>query len=374
MIDLGSIRYECFIYPDFFSEVAAVYANPASMKLASEEELRSALTKVSAFYYQQFNVNFHSHPSIVIMTAGVPTEILLCLGIVNTGDRVALCDPSDPIFHRAATLSSAIIVPVPISERTDYLPTHELVDEERVGKLKLKFLNYPHNPTGAVADFSFFEAQVKAASKGDYLICHRRGFAGVHRKSYFHPSILQSPAARKVAIESFGFNLGFGLPRGMLEIAAGSPDAIAILREMNFALSNGIPLYILKLIETAIDYFEPVSKATGEKIGINAEILAYELQKLHWRIYPYKGTPFLWASHPRRKSSIDLTRVLLRRAGIMCLPGIIFGGNGEGYVRFSLTASEAEIADAAKRIGKSLHPIRTGKAIINKRIREIRNG
>jgi len=94
MIDLGSIRYECFIYPDFFSEVAAVYANPASMKLASEEELRSALTKVSAFYYQQFNVNFHSHPSIVIMTAGVPTEILLCLGIVNTGDRVAL------VIHR----------------------------------------------------------------------------------------------------------------------------------------------------------------------------------------------------------------------------------------------------------------------------------
>ena len=360
--------------PEFSGEAGAILGNPALRGPAIPVELTDLHRKLSSFYKVQFGVKLHHRSSFAVMTAGIPTEILLCLGLINPGDKVAICDPSHPVFPKAAGLSSASITSIPVSERTDYLPLPELQEAVTGEKIKLRFLNYPHNPSGAAADSNFFDRQVKAASKSDYLLCNRLGFCGVSKGENPHPSILQSPGARKVAVELMSFDLGFGLPEGMLEIAIGSPDTIAILKEMNSLVYELFPLYILKLFEVVLGHYADAAGEAAEKIKTNAEILSEGLRKLGWRTSVFKGAPFLWATHPYRKSSLSLSRVMLQRTGVVIVPGIRFGENGEGFVRFSLTATEAEIANALNRISKSLHPIKTGKAIFNKRIREIKNG
>gem|GEM_PF-3020635 len=374
IIDLGEIKYEAFADAGFSGEAGALLGNTDMRRKATREEVRETIKLLADFYYDKFNVKLHRRSSITIITPFVPSEILLSLSIINPNDGIALCNPCDPVFRNAAALSSGSVVSVPISERTDFLPPIISEMENAKHKLKLNFINYPHNPTGAVADLDFFNRQIKAASDGDYLLCHRLGFTGT-AIGYSRPtSMLEATGSKKVGLELFGFNLGFGLPKRMLEIAVGSPDAISILKEINFILNGNSSLYILKLMESAINHYENATTEAAKKIKTNAEILSDGLKGLGWRTYIHKGSPFIWASHPKRKSSLNLSKTLFDRAGIIISPGIRFGENGEGAVRFSLTASEAEIASAVKRISRTLHPIKRGKSLIDKRIKKFRDG
>ncbi|MCP4632985.1 MAG: aminotransferase class I/II-fold pyridoxal phosphate-dependent enzyme [candidate division Zixibacteria bacterium] len=374
IIELGMVRSEFFADPDFSGEAGAILGNPGLRRQATPDEIADIRKKTAHFYFKQTGVKLNHWSSFAFISVDIPTEYLLCLGLINPGDNVAVCNPSDPTFCKALSLSSANIIYQTVSERTDYLPIPELPDLKTDERIKLKFLNFPHNPTGAVADTNFFDRQAKAASKGDYLICHRWGFRGLTNNSHPHPSLLQSPGTKKVAVELLGFNLGFGLKPGMLEIAVGSPDAIAVIKEIDSLISEQTPFYKLKLLDSAIRHCSTAESKAAEMIKTNANILTEGLKKFGWRTFLHKGAPFLWASHPRRKSSLNLSRILLKRSGIMVTPGSAFGENGEGFIRFALTATEGDIHEALARISKSLHPIKTGKLEIDKRIKELRDG
>ncbi|MBD3233925.1 MAG: aminotransferase class I/II-fold pyridoxal phosphate-dependent enzyme [candidate division Zixibacteria bacterium] len=369
VIELSSVRCELFSNPDFAGEAGGIIGNPGLRRGATKAEIVDAYKYIAEFYVKQFGIKLNHRTSIAIITAGIPSEMLISLGLVNPGDKIAVCDPASIVFRNAATMAGASVSSIPVNERTDYLASSSITDRRVERNLKIKFLNYPHIPSGAAADSSFFDAQVKAAAKGNYLLCHRWGSLAINRGRYSHPSIFHSSGAKKVGIEFTGFDIGYGFQKGLLEFAVGSPDAIAIIKEMNSAVCRDIPFFILKLFYSAIDHYETIAKETSERIKINADILSSGLKKLGWSVYNSKGTPFVWVKHPRRRSSVNLARSLWRRAGISVIPGVKFGDNGEGYIRIALTGTEQELEEAINRIAKVLHPIKSGKNMIDKRLK-----
>ncbi len=369
VIDLSSVRSELFSSPDFAGEAGGIIGNPGLRRAATKAEVLETYKYTAEFYVKQFGIKLNHRTSIAIITAGIPSEMLISLGLVDPGDKIAVCDPSSIVFRNAATVAGASIYSIPVNERTDYLASSSLTDRRMERSLKIKFLNYPHTPTGAAADSSFFDTQVKAAAKDNYLLCHRWGSIAINSGAYSHPSIFHSRGAKKVGIEFTGFDIGYGFQEGLLEIAVGSPDAIAIIKEMNGVVCRDIPFFILKLFCSAIDHYQAVATETSDRIKVNADIVSSGLKRLGWFVYNNKGAPFLWVKHPRRRSSVNLARSLWRRAGISVIPGLKFGDNGEGYIRISLTASEQELDEAINRIARVLHPIKSGKDMIDKRLK-----
>lgn len=374
IIDLGDVRSELFAHPDFSGEAGAILGSPALRRNAAVEELYTLYEKLSKFYRARHNIKLNPKTSFTLLSAGLPGELMLCQGLINPKDEVVITDPSSPVFMQAAVLASASVITIPASERTDYLPMPELPELEKHRKIKLKFINYPHNPTGAAADKSYFNRLIKTASEGDYLICHRAGFSGLNHDSTEHPSILESPGSRKTAVELIGFDLGFGLRNHHLQFAAGSPDAISVLNETNSLFGETAPYYLVRLMETALDYYDDALNKYTEIIKSNAELLSTGLRALGWKTFIFKGAPYIWAAHPRRTNSLNLAQAMFKRTGVLVQPGVRFGENGEGYLRFSLTAEKNELLEALERITRNFHPIQSGKKKISDIIREYRNG
>jgi len=339
LIDLGSIA------PELMDKIVEPAARPANI-FADKEALAGLKRKIVEKHLPLSSAGIDPEKELAITPGIGMTASLLTLSTLNPGDTAACPDPGPQYFRTAICLADAIPCPYPLAERNDYIPNISSLTEPPERKLKMLFLNYPHNPTTSSADFYFYRDLLRAINFENILV--------VSDCAYIHPgdrdavSILQAKGAKKMAVELHSFSTTFGIDG--LGFAVGHRDVIATLEGLLEALEYIPDAYRVQLAATALDRSVEIFDRRSESLKGRRETAAARLKELGWRIRAGEQTPFMWVRPTAKSSSLAFSRRLITKAGVRLAPGTDFGEAGEGWQRLTLHPDRAIMAEALERI------------------------
>jgi alanine-synthesizing transaminase len=288
---------------------------------------------------------------------GLSHFVLMTIG---PGD-VALCpDPAYPIHQYSVIIAGGDLRQVPLTPDADFIANLEEEIARTWPRPKMLLLSFPHNPTTTVVDRSFFERIVEFAREHDLMVLHDFAYAEVCFDGYQAPSILEVPGAKDVAIEFTSLSKSHSMAGWRVGFACGNRDMIHALARIKSYLDYGMPQAIQIGAIVALRGPQDIVVHNAEQYRLRRDALIEALRQPGdgaWKIEKPLGTMFVWAPIPepfRALGSLEFSKRLLREAKVAVSPGLGFGPNGEGYVRFALVENRHRIRQAARGIRRFL--------------------
>jgi len=275
------------------------------------------------------------------------------LAFIDPGNFSLMPDPGYPVYKTATLFANGFPYIMPLLEENDFLPDLEKIDEEIAQKAKLMFINYPNNPTAAIADELFFEKVVKFAKKYDILVCHDFAYSEMTFDGYKANSFLEVDGAKEVGVEFHSLSKTYNMTGWRLGFAVGNKDAISALSIIKTNIDSGAFKAIqqagIEALTGPQDNIEKMNKIyTGRR-----NVVINGLNKLGWDLKPTKATFYIWLPTLNKMSSMEFSNLLLEKTGIIVTPGIGYRDYGERYVRIALTVEEKRLEEAIERMEKA---------------------
>lgn len=309
---------------------------------------------VAQWYQNRFGVSLDPGKEILPVMGSQDGLAHLGLAYLNPGDIALVPDPGYPVYTASVVLAGGVKYPLPLKEENNFLPDFQSIPQDVAQAAKLMFLNYPNNPIAAVASLDFFAEAVEFARRYNIIICHDLAYSELAYDGYEPPSILEVPAAKDVSIEFHSFSKTFCMAGCRLGFVVGNEDIIQGLE----TVKSNVDFGVFKPVQLA-----GIAALTGSNEWVKKNALTYQrrrdilvdgLSSLGWSIPKPKASMFLWAPLPwGYRSSKQFALDLLERAGVVVVPGIAFGENGEGYVRMALVGDDGLLEEAVERIGRA---------------------
>jgi len=288
----------------------------------------------------------------ILVTIGSKEAIAhLPLAIVNPGDSVLIPDPGYPVYYSSAVFAGASCVRLPLAEERGFLPALDGLDPRTLSGARLLFLNYPNNPTAAVAGERFRREAIE--------FCGARGIALASDAAYGEiwydePAVPFFPEARGAGIpyiEFFSFSKTFSITGWRIGFAIGSPEIIAALSQLKNNIDSGVFGAIQEAVaETMDNHYEKIMTGIRLAYRERRDILAGSLARAGFVFTPPPATFYFWVRTPGGRGSMEFCRDLLEECGVVATPGIGFGERGEGYFRLSITAATETVREAGRKI------------------------
>ncbi len=325
---------------------------PSSM---GEQDFREA---VQRWYKVRFNLDFDANDEVTNLIGGKEGVANIARVFVNPGDIVLCPNPGYPVYENGATkLCDGKPHLTPLLEENNFLPDFDAIDMEILKKTKLMYLNYPNNPTGAIAPKEFLKKAVDYAEDYQFLIVYDNPYSEFTYEDYIAPSLLeidQNHVEINSASKMFcmtGFRCGW---------AVGHRDIIKGIRNVKSHIDSGCPRFIQKAVVKGLNEYvskekPKIVKETIKTYEIRRDVLIRGLNNIGWETKKPKATFFVWTHIPEGETdSLDFVKKLIDE-GVILTPGIGFGKFGEGYVRFALTQPVDKIREALERIERILN-------------------
>lgn len=306
----------------------------------------------------------------VLVTAGSKTPLFHApLACCDPGDVVLVPDPSLPTYRIGAYLAGAETVTLPLPAASGHLPDLGAVPAAAARRTRLVFLNYPNNPTGAVAPPEFFAEAVAFARHHGALLCHDFSYGESGHGGYRPPSLLQAKGARDVAVEVLSWSDAFGVPGWRLGAVVGDAEAVGALARVEGHAAAGVFPAVQRAGSILLDTLGRSNFLAdkGEAYRLRRDRMLAALAAAGWPTRTPRATPFLWIPCRSGTSSRQEAAWILERTGVLLTPGTGFGAGGEGFLRLSLAAAEPVLTEAAerlRRLGQTDQP-EAGAAALN---------
>ena len=310
------------------------------------------LKQAAQWFYNRYGVEVTTD-QMVLLIGSKEGLAHLCWAYIDPGDIALIPDPNYTVPKVQTLLAGGQPYLMPLTIENNFLPDLTAIPTDVAKAAKLLFLNYPHNPTGAIAPLSFFNDAVRFAKEYDLLICNDCAYAEVGYDGYQPPSILQAEGAMDFAIETHSLSKTFNMTGWRIGFAVGNKEGITTLNRMKSNIDS--------------KQFAAISRTAGWALlnASNADTLAlYDLRRkrlidglnsLGWKLdYPKAGF-FIWIPVPKGYTSMTFAKVLLEKAGVLVIPGLGYGELGDGYVRMSLTINGDK---AGERVDEAIRRIR----------------
>ncbi|WP_226675623.1 pyridoxal phosphate-dependent aminotransferase [Mesobacillus jeotgali] len=324
--------------------------NPANHKYSPFRGLSSLKEAAAAFYKREYGVNLDPEEEIAILFGGKAglVEIPQCL--LNPGDTILVPDPGYPDYLSGVELAKAKMVTMPLREENDFLPVYAELSAEDLNQAKLMFLNYPNNPTGAVAHQEFFDQTIELARKNEICVVHDFAYGAIGFDGKRPQSFLQSDGAKDVGIEIYTLSKTYNMAGWRVGFAAGNKSVIAAINllqdHMYVSLFGAVQ-------EAAAEALLGPQECVAELNALyesRRNVLIDGLKNIGWHVTAPKGSFFAWLKVPEHFTSVEFADFLLEKAHIAVAPGVGFGEHGEGFVRVGLLSSEERLQEAVSRI------------------------
>lgn len=303
------------------------------------------------FYERRYGVTLAENQ--VVITNGSKDAIAqFAMGILNPGDIGIAPVPGYPTYNIGHTFASAVTYQVPLLRQNDFLVDFEAIPHEIRRQAKILWINYPNNPTTAVAPMDFFVRAVEFGRRNNILIAHDSAYSENTYDGYQAPSILQVPGAEDIAVEFFSLSKGFNMTGWRAGCVVGNPSAVAALSKVKDNTDNGslraIQFAAAKALDMAEELFPPINAVYQRR----RDLVVDTLNKAGWNLEKPKATIYIWAPVPEKYkgSSAAFATELLDKTGVVITPGLGYGQWGEGYFRISLTYPDAVLKEAIGRI------------------------
>lgn len=354
IIDLG----ELFFDPSLREVILSSFSLKTEEIFAPLDlQIWTALKKqIADWLEQKYQVRLNPENEIFPFAGNKKIIYDLFLSFLNPGELVAIPDPCDPIDKGGCIFAGGEVVTLPLWERNDYLPnlkTFSFAPKENAGNFpKILFLNYPHNPTGAVADPEFFKELVQWASKRNILLVNDASYNEICYDGYPPTCLLQVKGAKKMGAELFLFSPLTGIEFGFL---AGNKQIISQIEATEKLFGYQLSHIISQLGLVILKNYSCIAEQNNSEFAKRKEALMEGFSNLGWKAKKPKAGPFIWVKVPPRYSSVGFARMLLRKAGVLVSPGFGFGEHGEGYIRIALNHPVSELKEALERIRQHSH-------------------
>lgn len=300
---------------------------------------------IAKWFLKRFGVKLNPEKEILVLIGSKEGIAHLPLALINPGEKVLYTTPGYPVYKSATELAGGIAVSVPLKCENQFLPNLSKVKE----KGKLFFFNYPNNPTSSHAPFSFFEELVHWAKKQKTILCHDAAYSEIYFGKESTRSLLEVPEAKNIAIEFHSLSKTFNMTGWRVGWACGNEKLIEALGKVKTNIDSGQFLAIQHAAAAALEKGDSFIQKQRELFRTRRDLLVPHLKKLKLDVFPGEATFYVWAKIASSFSSIEFSGLLLNKLGIVTTPGIGFGQEGEGYIRFSLTLPEKHIQEAINR-------------------------
>nr|MBA2601669.1 aminotransferase class I/II-fold pyridoxal phosphate-dependent enzyme [Actinomycetota bacterium] len=308
-------------------------------------------------YQRSWNIDLDPDTEAVAVIGAKEGLSHLAWVLCEPGDSVLVPEPTYPIHTYAMILSGATVTSVPLLFGSDFFS--DLVDayERSEPRPRAVLCSFPHNPTTAVVGLDFFEQLVDFAKARDMMIVHDLAYADLVFGEERAPSLLQVPGARDVGIEFFSMSKSYSMPGWRLAFAVGNSEMIGALTKLKSYLDYGVfqPIQIAGII--ALNECTEVPKQIREIYLGRRDVLCDGLDRVGWEMQRPPATMFAWAPIPdafAHMGSLEFAKHVLTQGKVAVSPGIGFGPNGDGFVRFALVENEHRIRQAIRGLRKVL--------------------
>jgi LL-diaminopimelate aminotransferase len=321
-------------------------------------EFRQAITR---FMERRFGQTFDPVTETLPLIGSKEGLAHLAFGVASPGDVVLVPEPGYQAYIGGAILSGAEPVICPLKVEKGFLLDWESIPEATLQKAKVVYLNYPNNPTAAIASMEYLEKTVAICKKYDILLAYDNPYVDVTFDGYVAPSIFQVPGAREVAVEFLSLSKSYSMTGWRCGFAVGRKELIHILTRVKSYTDTGPWLAIQKAGVVALDRSEEFVKPFAAELQRRRDAALAVLRKDGFDVSTPKGAMYLWVPLPKGIASAPFTRRTLEEAGVVLLPGSGFGPAGEGFFRIALTVGPERLAEGIARVGKMLSTVQGGK-------------
>ncbi len=314
-------------------------------------ELRHAIAK---WYKARFDVELNPETEILPLIGSKEGIAHMPLAFINPGDLVLVPDPCYPPYKSGTIFAGGEVLTMPLVESHQFLPDLRSINHHLLKRVKMIFLNYPNNPTGACAGKGFFDEVVHFAEKHNVIVCHDAAYSEIAFDGYKAPGILESKGAREVAVEFHSLSKTFNMTGWRIGFACGNSQLIAGLAKIKSNIDSGIFTAIQRAGIVALENYDRMMSGITKIYRERRDVLVDGLNGLGWAVAKPKATFYVWAKVIGRHTSATLAKDMLEKADIVVTPGNGFGEHGEGYIRMALTVDASRIREAVDRIKKRL--------------------
>ena len=313
------------------------------------EELREAWARM---YRQKYGVDID--PEIVLPLLGSKEGVFhLSIAVLNPGDVVLIPDPSYQTYSQVAKFANAVPILFPLDPENDYLPDFSAIPAETAKRAKLMWLNYPNNPTGAVASIDILQEAVEFCRKYEIILCHDAAYSQV-TFDYQAPSIFQIPDSISVAIELNTLSKSHNMAGWRVGAAIGHKESRKALYKLKTHADSG---HFLPVIQAAIAAMSGDQSWLEERNKIymkRRDELSDSLRRIGFTPQKPKASLYIWCPLPKEWTSETFVLETLKNTHVSFAPGIVFGCNWDKYIRISLTQPIERIQEAMERLSKWL--------------------
>jgi len=324
--------------------------DPRNHRYPSYEGMIEFRTAIAQWYERRFGVKLDPIKEVLSLIGSKEGIAHIPLAFVNPGDYVLVPSPGYPVYRVSTLFAGGIPYFLPLRKENGFLPNFSDIPKRIVGKTKLLFINYPNNPTSAIAERPFFEEVVEFAQRYEIIVCHDAAYSEIAFDGYRPISFMEIKGAKEVGIEFHSLSKTFNMTGWRIGFAVGHPEIISGLGRVKTNIDSGLFQAIQEAGIEAFSHFETPLLETIQIYQNRRDVMVQGLREIGLEIEPPKATFYLWIQIPRGYTSAQFATLLLEQAGIVTTPGNGFGEAGEGYIRMALTVDESRLKEAIERL------------------------
>ena len=357
VIDLGMGNPDGATPRNVVNKLAEAARNKRNHRYSMSRGIPRLRDEITKRYKTNYGVDLDPEKEALVAMGAKDAIAHLLFAVIGPGDPVVTPDPSYPIHQWGVVMAEGQACNLAMPSPEEFLNRLEDLYRTSSKPPKMVLVSFPHNPTTHCVDKSFFETLVELAHRHGTMIVHDFAYADLGFDDHRPPSILEVPGAKDVAVEIFSMSKSYNMPGWRIGFCLGNPKMINALGRIKSYLDYGVfqPIQIASII--ALRECEEETKKIRDIYLKRRDVLVAGLHRAGWVVEPPRATMFLWAKIPEKyewAGSLEFSKMLLQKALVAVSPGVGFGPNGEGYVRFALIENEHRTRQATRGIRKLL--------------------
>lgn len=354
IIDLGVGDADLPPPPAAVEAIRDAALDPFNSRYSFQLGLPELREEVSAWMERRFGVAVDPFKEVLPLIGSKEGIFHLPFAFVEPGDVTIVPDPGYQAYLGGTVLAGGEPYIVPLRPENDFLVPLDSLPEEVVRRARILYLNYPNNPTTAVAPRAYLEEAVEFCRSHDLVLAYDNAYSEIAFDRYVPPSILEIPGARDVAIEFHSLSKTYNMTGWRVGWAVGNERLVSALTRVKTFSDTGVPFVVQHAAVAALRSHADWLPGNVEVFRRRRDAAVETLRAAGFAVEPPRASMYLWVPLPDGERSEPFARRLLLEQGVAVLPGLSLGVGGEGFFRIALTVPEERLREAAERIGRVL--------------------
>ncbi|HTR20395.1 MAG TPA: aminotransferase class I/II-fold pyridoxal phosphate-dependent enzyme [Gemmatimonadales bacterium] len=354
VIDVGAGDADFAPPPIAVETLARAAQDPTMSRYAFQLGLPKFRESAAAFLHRRFGLTFDPFTELHPLLGSKEGIAHLAMAVLDAGDLAIVPEPGYAVYHGGTVLALGEPYRYALTARGQFLLELDEVPVEVLRRTRIVYLNYPNNPTAAVAPRDYLERTVAACRRHDIVIAYDNPYSEITFDGYVAPSIFEIPGARDVAVEFHSISKSFCMTGWRLAWAVGRADLISAMARVKNYVDTGAFLAVQAAGAAVLDRAEQIIPAYVAQFRERRDATVEALRNEGFEVETPRATMYLWIPLPEGMASAAFQRRALEETGVVTLPGTGFGQAAEGFFRIALTVATPRLVEAANRLGKVL--------------------